>query len=59
MSREEVKFKDLSFKDKILSVLMTIFLVIVYTLMLIMFLIFVPIRIYWCIAILFLRLDRR
>ena len=45
MSEDELKFKDLSFKDKVLSVIMTIVLILFYTISLVIILfIILPLR---------------
>lgn len=45
MSEDELEFKDLSFKDKVLSVIMTIVLILFYTISLVIILfIILPLR---------------
>ena len=45
MSEDELKFKDLSFKDKVLSIIMTIVLILFYTISLVIILfIILPLR---------------
>ena len=46
MNEDELRFRDLSFKDKVLSVLMTIALILVYTIsILVVLFIILPLRI--------------
>ena len=45
MSEDELEFKDLSFKDKVLSIIMTIVLILFYTISLVIILfIILPLR---------------